>query len=108
MPEFVRLPEENRWQLITYIKSLSLAKVYSVLQKQRTVEELRVLYKGTHEAFQAFRDAMKKYSFILNFGSDPDMPDNWDEGDQWYKKRLLRDGGNYIDVLGVINPILHL
>ena len=54
------------------------------------------------------RDAMKKYSFILNFGSDPDMPDNWDEGDQWYKKRLLRDGGNYIDVLGVINPILHL
>lgn len=54
------------------------------------------------------RQALTKYSFILKFGSDPDMPDNWDEGDQWYKKRLLRDGGNYIDVLGVLDPILHL
>lgn len=54
------------------------------------------------------RKALTKYSFILKFGTDPDMPDNWDEGDQWYKKRLLRDGGNYIDVLGVLDPILHL
>src|SRR3989344_2847675 len=54
------------------------------------------------------RECLKKYSFILEFGTDPDMPDNWDAGDQWYKKRLLRDGGSYIDAIGVFGFMFHL
>lgn len=54
------------------------------------------------------RETLKKYSFILDFGTDPDMPDTWEPGEAWLRKRVLRDGGSYIEVNGVIDPIYHL
>ena len=54
------------------------------------------------------REALKKYSFLLKFGSDPDMPGTFEPSEAWFKRRILRDGGNCIEVEGVINPVVHL
>lgn len=54
------------------------------------------------------RDALEKYSFILDFGSDPEMPATWEPGEAWFKRRVVRGGGSYLDVFGVITPIYHL
>lgn len=54
------------------------------------------------------REPLEKYGFILEFGTDPEMPDSWAPGEVWFKKRVLRGGGNYIEVYGVISPIYHL
>lgn len=54
------------------------------------------------------RKTLEKYSFILKFGADPEMPNTWEPGEYWFKRQVLRDGGNNIEVDGVINPIYHL
>ncbi|MBI4033190.1 MAG: hypothetical protein HY377_01620 [Candidatus Blackburnbacteria bacterium] len=54
------------------------------------------------------RKALEKYSFLLEFGSDPEMPNTWEPSETWFKRRVLRDGGNCIEVDGVIDPIVHL
>jgi len=54
------------------------------------------------------RECLEKYGFILEFGTDPDMPNSWEPGEAWFRKRVLRGGGNYINVYGIINPIYHL
>ena len=54
------------------------------------------------------RECLEKYSFILNFGTDPDMPDTWEPGENWFKKRVLRGGDGFLEVDGVIKPIYHL
>lgn len=53
------------------------------------------------------REYLKKYGFLLEFGTDPE-PDSWYNAQAWYRKRLKRDGSPFIDVSGVISPILHL
>lgn len=52
------------------------------------------------------RDALEKYSFLLE--SDPDNPQTWHRTEEWFKRRVLKGGGNYIEVSGVIKPIEHL
>jgi len=54
------------------------------------------------------RECLEKYSFILEFGTDPDMPHNWKFGEAWLKVQVLRDGGSFIEVQGVLNPVYHL
>ncbi len=54
------------------------------------------------------RECLEKYSFLLEFGTDQDMPHGWEPGEAWFKKRVLRGGGNYIEIFGVIDPIYHL
>ena len=54
------------------------------------------------------KEALEKYSFLLKFGTDPDMPDTWEPGEKWFKKRVLRGGDGFIEVDGVIKPIYHL
>ena len=54
------------------------------------------------------RKALEKYSFILEFGTDPDMPEDWEPGENWFKKRVLRGGDGFLEVDGVIKPIYHL
>lgn len=54
------------------------------------------------------REVLEKHGFLLEFGTDPEMPKNWDESDAWFKKRVLRDGGNFIELYGVIEPVYHL
>lgn len=51
---------------------------------------------------------LEKYSFILKFGSDPKMPINWESGEAWFRQQVVRDGGSFIDVYGVVQPIHHL
>lgn len=53
------------------------------------------------------RDCLKKYGFLLEFGTEPE-PDTWFNAHAWYRKRLKRDGVSFIDVVGVVSPILHL
>ena len=53
------------------------------------------------------REYLKKYGFLLEFGTDPE-PDSWYNAQAWYRKRLIRDGAPFIDLIGVISPILHL
>lgn len=54
------------------------------------------------------RECLEKYGFILQFGTDPEMPDSWQPGEAWLKKRILRGGGNFLEIYGVIEPVLHL
>ena len=54
------------------------------------------------------RECLEKYSFLLQFGTDSDMPHNWKFGETWLKKQVLRDGGSIIEVQGVLNPVYHL
>jgi len=51
------------------------------------------------------RDALEKYGFLLEY---PDMPNCWAMGESWFKKRILKEGGSYIEIFGAIGPILHL
>lgn len=53
------------------------------------------------------REYLKKYGFLLEFGTEPE-PDSWYNAQAWYRKRLKRDGSLFIDLSGVISPILHL
>ena len=51
------------------------------------------------------RECLEKYGFLLE---GPDMPDCWARSEDWFKKRVLKDGGNYIELYGIIDPICHL
>lgn len=51
------------------------------------------------------RTALQKYGFSLDA---PDMPDCWAASEEWFKKRLLKGGGSYIEIYGIINPICQL
>jgi|SRR3989344_1354953 len=53
------------------------------------------------------REYFKKYGFLLEFGKEPE-PDSWYNAQAWYRKRLKRDGSPFIDLSGVISPVLHL
>lgn len=63
------------------------------------------------EAIAAFgitlikREPLEKYGFLLEY---PNMPNVWHAGEAWFKKQILKGGGNYIEVYGVIKPIYHL
>lgn len=54
------------------------------------------------------REALEKYSFILRFGTDPEMPKTYEQSEAWFKKQILRDGGSCIEVDRLISPIVHL
>lgn len=51
------------------------------------------------------RDALKKYGFLLEY---PNMPNCWHNGEVWFKKQVIKGGGSYIEIYGIIKPILHL
>lgn len=53
------------------------------------------------------REYLTKYGFLLEYGTNPE-PDSWYNAQAWYRKRLKRDGAAFIDISGVISPILHL
>jgi len=53
------------------------------------------------------RAYLEKYGFLLEYGTDPE-PDTWYNAQAWYRKRLKRDGSPFIDLVGVISPVLHL
>ncbi len=54
------------------------------------------------------RKALENHSFVLDFGADPEMPENWGSSGHWLKNRIVRRGGSYSEVLGVIKPIYHI
>ncbi len=49
------------------------------------------------------RECLGKYEFLRQETSGC-----WVEEEDWFNNRVLRDGGNCLDVFGVINPIYHL
>jgi hypothetical protein len=51
------------------------------------------------------RSALEKYGFLLEY---PNMRDCWHGGEAWFKKQVLKGGGSYIEIYGIINPIYHL
>ncbi len=48
------------------------------------------------------REALEKAGPLYHKGK------NWRGGLSWYKERVLKSGGNYIDAYGLIKPIYHL
>ena len=54
------------------------------------------------------REVLKKHSFILEFGTDPEMPDAWEPSEKWFRKQVLKDGGSTIEADGVLKPVYHL
>jgi len=51
------------------------------------------------------RKALEKYGFLLEY---PDMPDCWHGGETWFKKQVIKGGYSYVEIYGIIHPILHL
>lgn len=51
------------------------------------------------------RLCLEKYGFSLEY---PDMPNCWAGGEERFKKQVLKGGGNYIEVYGLIKPMHHL
>jgi hypothetical protein len=49
------------------------------------------------------RDCLEKYEILRKKDFD-----HWKGGEAWFKERVLRAGGNYTDVYGLITPIYHL
>lgn len=49
------------------------------------------------------RECLKKHGFLPKRGSPRRQG-----GAAWFKERVFREGGNYLDVYGVIKPIYHL
>lgn len=54
------------------------------------------------------RKCLEKYSFLPAFGTDPDMSPSWYEAENCFRKRLHKDGYNYTEVMGLIEPVYHL
>lgn len=54
------------------------------------------------------REALEKYSFLLEFGTDPDMPQTWEPGEAWFRQRVIRGGGRVLQANNVVGPIYHL
>ena len=50
-------------------------------------------------------EVLKKYGFLLEY---PDMPNCWHDGEVWFKKQVIKGGGSYIEIYGIIKPIVHL
>jgi len=61
------------------------------------------------------RDWLEKFGFLLENNEpaggkvDPLMPTTWHGVDSWFNRRVLRESeGNFIELYGVVKPILHL
>ena len=54
------------------------------------------------------RKCLEKYSWLLEFGTDPEMPDCWYYAEEWFKKRLHKNKCNFTEVEGLIEPVYHL
>ena len=54
------------------------------------------------------KEPLKKFGFLLEFSLEPGTPKAWNNGELWFKKRVLNAGGNYIEIYGLIKPIYHL
>lgn len=54
------------------------------------------------------RECLGKYSWLPQFGTDPEMPNNWYEAELWFRKRIHEDGCSYTEVTGLIEPVYHL
>jgi hypothetical protein len=51
------------------------------------------------------RDVLEKYGFLLEY---PNMPNCWYGGEVWFKKQVIKGGNSYIEIYGIVKPILHL
>lgn len=51
------------------------------------------------------REVLERYSFLLEH---QDVRNCWAGGEEWLKKQVLKNGGNYVEIFGVINPIHRL
>lgn len=51
------------------------------------------------------RTPLEMYGFLLEY---PDMPNCWHGGETWFKKQIIKGGGSFIELYGIINPIYHL
>jgi len=49
------------------------------------------------------KECLEKQGFLTKPGAK-----RWQGGEAWFKERVLRGGGSYIDVYGLINPVYHL
>lgn len=55
------------------------------------------------------KEALLKYGFINEYGfCDPEIPICFHGGESWFMRRISRNGGKYISVSGIIQPIYHL
>ena len=48
---------------------------------------------------------LEKYGFLLD---GLDARRSWHGGEAWFKKQVLKGGGSFIEIYGIINPIYHL
>lgn len=51
------------------------------------------------------RWCLERYGFSLD---GPGMPDCWAQSETWFKKQVLKGGGSYIELYGVIGPFFRV
>lgn len=106
------------WENDQIIPTDSLAKLSDLMKKGNFMVVDHDCVMRTPETPNAYcvdfgvslisREALAKYGFILNFGTDPEMPTTWKPSEAWFKKQVLRDGGSCLEVEGLLKPVYHL
>ena len=55
------------------------------------------------------RNVLAQYGFLLQYGEiDPLNPNCWHGTEPWFLRRVIRGGGKYVELYGLIRPIVHL
>jgi hypothetical protein len=55
------------------------------------------------------RDVLEKFPFAFQWGRiDTAIPARWCGTDSWFNKRIIKEGGTFIQLAGVVRPLKHL
>lgn len=104
------------WESDIIIPADALGKLVDVMRAGNfTVVDHQCWMRGFPSAYctdfglaLVAREALEKYSFLLEFGTDPEMPTTYEPSEVWFKRRLLRDGYSCSEIEGIISPVIHL
>lgn len=79
---------------------------YKMVNPNSSENEIKSELNANFGCCLIHRWGLEKHSFLLE--DNPSMHNTWHAGEVWFKKQVLKDGGSYIEIYGVINPIYHL
>ncbi len=105
------------WECDQLIPSGTLKKLVGIMKEMREGDFTMITFNSWAREIPSEPDnttlgcslitkkGLEKRGFLLEY---PDMPDCWHPSETWFKKNILKDGGGYGEVYGVIKQINHV
>jgi hypothetical protein len=90
---------------IDMLSKIMLSGNYMMVNPNSWTREIQSEFNANFGCCLISRSALEKYGFLLEY---PDMPNCWHGGEVWFKKQIIKGGGSYIELYGIIKPISHL